>query len=339
MNPQQEPNQVPTPPQPPTTPTPTPAAAPAPTPAPTQQQPPQETPVFNPFQPDPTAAQQPNQVPPSYTATPAPTPAPIPPAPLKTKRKLFIILGAVGAGLILLVVAALFVIDSFTVSKEDYQAAAKQYSVVSATNTLLASSMYDLTSSDTTSEFDAAAKKTEENFDKLEKENQTLGGLKASRVGESGKLYGEFDKKLDAYIAYAKSVFESTKKFYPASVTCDAISEAEDSNARVIAVKTCSDALSSVGDLPEPSYDTYAKALATNYAQYSVVLADINALSDPYGSQYEQYKTLRDKRTAIQNSISDASTARREAVNAKEEELSVQDTASAYSNYVVEHSI
>jgi hypothetical protein len=264
---------------------------------------------------------------------------PVADVPVKTpKNKKPLIIAAIIAGIVVIVgIAALLFFLFTTVSKQDYAAAAAQYNKVNTANSKLNSSISTLTSGaarDDDQTFNDNVKATETANTRLKAENDSLGKLKAVKVGEGGKLYGEFNTKLSAHITYATEVITSVKSVRPALVKCDAVSDAKDATSRVAALKACSAAYDEVGNLPNAEFKAYIDSIKVQYADYATTYESIAALSSPYGAQYSQYKTLRDKMYDIQDAISAASKDFSASQNKYEDGLSIKDSANALGDYL-----
>lgn len=281
---------------------------------------------------------------PTETPTPVATGSvfgvtPVADVPVKNpKNKKPLIIAAIIAGIVVLAgIAALLFFLFTTVSKQDYAAAATQYNKVSTANSKYTSEVSTLTSSasradDTT--FNDNVKAAEDATATLKTENDAFGKLKAVRVGEGGKLYTEFNTKLSAYTSYGSEVITSVKAVRPALVKCDAVSDAKDATSRVAALKACSAAYNDVGDIPNAEFKAYIDLIKGKYADYATTYESIAAVSDPYGANYSQYKTLRDKMYNIQDSISAASKDFTANQNKREGELSIKDSANALGDYL-----
>jgi len=334
------PAEVPTPevpanPETPETPTPTPVEA-APTP---------EAPAATPEPTAPVATEAPASLEaapvtptPPAEATPFTAGAPEPPKKANTKKIILIAGIAAGAVLLAIIGAILFFVFT-TVSKEDYRAAASQFNEVSRSNSKLNSEVSTLsysTDSATDSEFDETLTAAKDAIANVKTENEELSKLKAVRVGEGGKLYKAFEEKLNPYLAYAGDLVASVEKVRPAMVVCDAVSGTSDAAARVTALKKCSEALGAVGQLPNAEFNTFIGGLKDSYAEYATTYEGISKLSDPYGDNYEQYKTLRDKMYAVQDKIGDASDTFSDGLEARDNEYDVKPSAEALADYLTE---
>lgn len=254
-------------------------------------------------------------------------------------KKLAIILGSIGGVILLALIGAILYFTLGSVTKEDYRDAAKQFNNVQIAGTAFYSDVsslsYSLRDEDDTT-FNDDLKAAQESIDKVRAENETLSKLKAVRVGDGAKLYKTFNDKLDQYLTNGGELIESVKQLRPAMLTCAKISDATDANARVTALKTCSTALGQVGDLPNEQFKTYAAALKDNYAAYATTYEKIAALTNPYGSQYDEYKTLRDQMYDTQDKISAASKTFTSDLDKRDKEVSVEDSSKALANYLNE---
>jgi hypothetical protein len=195
----------------------------------------------------------------------AATPAQMPQAPKSDKKKLILIAAIVG-GVVLLSVIGFIVYTLLTsVSQKDYQEATRQYNDVSIASagltSDLASASYSI-SSDDDAEFNDAVKEAEASIEKIKTENEELSKMKAVRVGDGSKLYGTFNDKVKAYLAYATDFIDSVKNLRPAMATCGKISDANDANSRVAALKACSSELQGVTDIPNAEMKTFIDTAA-----------------------------------------------------------------------------
>lgn len=268
----------------------------------------------------------------------AATAATAPQAP-KPKNKIILIAAIAGGTVLLAVVGVIVFLMLTSVSKQDYQEATRQYNDVSIATAGLTSDVASVSytiSSDDDAEFNDAVKEAEDSIAKIKTENDELSKMKAVRVGDGAKLYGTFNDKVKNYLAYATDLINSVKNLRPAMTTCGKVSDAKDAASRVAALKGCSSELQGVTDIPNAEMKTFIGTIATAYGEYATVYEQINALSNPYGSQYEQYKTLRDKMYAVQDKISDASSTLSDSLEKRDDEMSVKDSAKALGDFLTE---
>lgn len=284
-------------------------------------------------------------------AVPAPTPvgAPVatepltstaPQQPKKSNKKLIILIASiVGALLVIGAIAAVLYFMLMSVSKEDYSKAQTQLESVSTASSEVLSDVTTLsrtlgaTSTDAT--FDGNVKDARDSLAKMRSENEELGKLKAVRVGEGGELYKTFDSKINAYLDNADGLVTSVDKLRPALVSCSKISSSIAGAARSTALKSCSTELNKIDSLPNPQFNTYVTSLKSAYSAYAKDYATTIALTDPYGAQYSQFTTLRDKVLADQEKITDATKTFTEDLQTRDEELSLKDPAEALHDYLV----
>lgn len=254
----------------------------------------------------------------------------------KNNKKLVIIASAI-AGVVLLAVVGIFVyLAATSVSKQDYANAAKQYNEVSSANTALNRSVRALgtsTSAGTDEEFAEDAKEVEEAIATLKTENEKLGNEKASKVGEGGELYKNFDTKLTAYAGYADELVASIKTIRSNFKSCNEVTKAADDNARVKALKECSSQLNTEANIPNAEFKAYIDGLKPEYEKYAKSYEAMLALSNPYGSDYDQYRALRTESLAAQTKIREVARTLSTSLNERDEKMSVKDDAKALADY------
>ncbi len=271
---------------------------------------------------------------PVFAAAPPPTP------PSSSKAKKIALIAGIAGGVVLLIVAAVIAyVLLMTVSKQDYQAAAQQYNATSAASTSLTTKASLLSlglSSSSEEEFTADAKELEEAIATLEEENAALGELKAVRVGEGKEVYATFNTKLTEYVAYAKDLVASVKTLRPALVKCNEVGDATATAARVSALNACAAALNGVGEMPNAEFKTYVDTIKTEYTTYAATYESISKLTSPFGSQSAQYKTLRDTMYDTQDNILAASKSFSEAIEKRDDEVSVKESATALGEFLTE---
>ncbi len=259
-------------------------------------------------------------------------------APAPKNKKLWPII-AIAAGALLLIAGGLLAYFLLTlVSKEDYRAAADQFNTVSSANSSLNSSTSSLNysaSRDTDEEFGTALKEAEDDLTKLKTENESFGKLKAVRFGDGAKLYKTFNDKLTAQLAFQSDYIASLKSIRPAMAVCKASSSATTATL-TDALKKCQAALGDVKNIALPEIATYVSSLNDGYANYVSAYEKITKLTSPYGSQYNEYKTLRDQAYAAQDKVSDAASTYTDAIKKRQDELSVKDSADALATFLTD---
>lgn len=296
----------------------------------------------------PTPPESPVQQPtvsPAETPSVVPAVAPAPGSPIPTsgsskKPKLGLILGIVGGALVLMLIV-LGVILGFvfgSVSKKDYSNAVVQYNKLSSANSQVISDVGSLSSDITASDskYESSLSDAEKSLAAIKTENDKLANMKAVKVGDGKKLYDTFNTKLKSYIQNGDDLVTTVKAARPAFVKCNASTTASAGDARLTALKDCSSALQAIGDVPSPEFKTYISSLQKGYAEYATNYQAMLALSDPYGAQYDQYKTLRDKVYATQEQLRTAAKTYRTDVEAKSKTLNVKESADALGKYLSE---
>lgn len=299
-----------------------------------------ETPQSQPTEPQPT-------VPPVTPTQPTTEPTPVetapvtpstPPSPSPENKKKLLILAGIAGVVILAIIAVIVFFAMNSVSKQDYADAARQFNAVSRASSALTTDVSALNRSVSREggTFDEDVKEIEESFATLKTENEKLGGLKAVRVGEGGELYKTFNDKVKAYVANGEQILASVKNLRPALLDCASVNSTTDAAARVAAMKECSTSLGEVKDIPNPEFKTFIDKLKTGYSNYATEYEKLSAITSPFGANYEQYKAQREKLTAAQTSISDATKEFQDAVEKSDDQLSVKDSADALGDYLNE---
>ncbi|OJU88063.1 hypothetical protein BGO17_03755 [Candidatus Saccharibacteria bacterium 49-20] len=266
----------------------------------------------------------------------APTPAPQAPG---SKNKIVLIAAIVGGAVLLAIIGVVAYFMLTSVSKQDYQEATRQYNKVSVASAGLTGDVSSVSysiSGDDDAEFNEAVKEAEDSIAEIKTENEALSKMKAVRVGEGAKLYGPFNDKVKAYLVYATELINSVKNLRPAMATCGKISDATDTAGRVAALKACSSELQGVTDIPNAEMKTFISTIGTSYGEYATIYEKSAALTNPFGSQYEQYKALRDQMSAVQKKISEASSTLSDSLEKRDDEMSVKDSAKALGDFLTE---
>ncbi len=266
----------------------------------------------------------------------APTPPTVSGQSPKDKKKLLLIAAIVGGVLLLAVIAVVVYLAMTNVSKQDYANAASQYNEVSSANTDLTRKVQVLaasTSAGTDEEFAADVKDVEEAITKLKDENKKLGNEKAAKVGEGGKLYDTFDTKLNAYADYAQELVASIKVIRSDFGVCDEVGKATEEAARAKALRECADSFKSTATIPNAEFKAYIDASKPVYEKYAKSYEGVVALTDRFGSNYAQYRTLNaevlDARLELRKISGTLST----SLNERDKQMSVKDDAKALADY------
>lgn len=272
-------------------------------------------------------------------ASPFTQPAPGAPAPKpKNTKKIILIAGIIGGVVLLAVVGVVIYLLLTSVSKQDYADAAKQYNEVSSAATALSSASLTTTSlsSSTDSEFTKDTQEIKDEIAKVNTEIDDLGKLKAVRVGEGGKLFTEFKTKANGYTSYYAGLVSSFETVRPAFVICNKQNDATTQAEILSTGKACVEALNKSGDIANPEFKTFYDSLKTEFPKIIAAREGVAALTSPYGSQYEQYKTYRDQVYDAQDKVTAAQKAYVKAVNDKIDELNPTDASKALRDYLNE---
>ncbi len=283
--------------------------------------------------PPPTAPQQPQPMPSYGGATPQPGSGP--------NKKLIIGLVAGGVGLLVLIIIVIVVASLMSVSKKDYQAALSQYSEVSSANSTLTSKVsmlqYSLSSGTDTSfdnDIDAAKKAVTE----LKEENEELAKLKAVKVGDGKEKYEAFTSKVDAYTKFADNLLISLQDVRTAVQKCSS-ADTTSSGAAMASINNCIAELEKVGNTPDPDIKEFMSKMKDEYKNLAAVLQKLSAIKDPYGKQYEQYKSLRDQTYKIIDNVTGAQTDFRSNLEKHADEVDPKDSAKDLSDFLTDKSL
>jgi len=265
----------------------------------------------------------------------APVGVPAQPLPSNGKtKKLIILISIIVGAVVVLGVIAIVVLSMFMVSKKDYRDAATQYNVVASASSDFRSDASSLQYSTSSSTTDTVLANNIDSIKtsviKLQDQNKKLSALKAVRIGEGKKLYDTFNTKLTAYTVYADNLATSLQSVHPALKACS------DSTLKGVALlNSCVDAINKVGTMPDADIKAYVTVLQTQYVALQGVTTQLTALTDPYGKQYEQYKSLRDQGYAIQDKMSAASKDLSSNAAKHAKEVDPADQANALGDFLV----
>jgi hypothetical protein len=241
----------------------------------------------------------------------APVAATAAPAPggggmFKNKKKLIILIASVVGALVVLAIAAVVVIGLFSVSKADYRSAQDAFNTVSSSysklNLSASTLQYNNTSSTTDVQFTNDIESARTAVKNFQADSAKFGDSKAVKVGEGKTLFATYKEKTDAYVAYALESITSQEKVRPALKIC---SDSSSDSTTILA--ECSAALDKVTDVPNADYKQYISVMQVQYKELLSLTTQINALTDRYGKDYEQYKVLRDKTYVVQDKVRAAS--------------------------------
>lgn len=236
-----------------------------------------------------------------------------PPMPGSGNSKKGLIIGLIagGVGLLVVLITVAVIVATMNVSREDYAAAAKQYSEVSRSKLALSTKLLTLqyagtgASTDTTISNDIKAGR--DAISAVKSENKKLGELKAVKVGEGKEKYKAFNEKIEAYTKFADNFFTSADKARDVFKACgdsDSVSKADQLRA---AISACVDALDKTGDLPDSDLNEYIGKLKQEFQKLQAAINELATISDPYGKQYDQFKKIRDQVRGVQENVNNAS--------------------------------
>lgn len=245
-------------------------------------------------QPQPQAQPEATPVQPVGAPAPAPVPTPLgaPAAPTpgggKDKKKLAILLGAIGGGIILIglvLVAVWFLL--FNVSAADYEEARTQLTELRSDFSGISANSIGSGTSD--------GEEVLASFNAFKEKHEALSGLKAFRGdSELRDLYTEYDAKADEYIKFMDAVLPSAIRF--SEVTAE---------------------MRSIGSSDAEGFRTIAESFRTAASEISD--ADIKSVAEDLAGTFDSvaghYETLTDSSASTSERIAASSEARKEINN------------------------
>jgi len=332
-------------PQRPIVPVPEPAQAPLPV-SPTPEVQGFQAPITPTLQPAATAEAFPQQVAPApvWSGSPVQPAQPVvfSPPPSGVNKKLIIIISCVVGALVLIGVTIAILIAVFSVSKKDYSAALTQYNAVSEANYTLSSKLSTLhygVSSTTDTSFDNDADAAKKAIADVKSKNADLAKSKAVSIGDGATKYKAFDTKLQTYLAYNSDLLASLQSARNAASTCD---NADSSSGSISAIKsaidTCVAALDKVSSVADADVKAFMSKIKDEYTKLSSIISQLAAITDPYGKQYDQYRSLRDQMYAASDNITNAQTDFSSNLQKHIDASSPKDAADALSKYLEDKS-
>ncbi len=255
----------------------------------------------------------------------------------KNKKKPTRSLVAVGSALLLVVVATVSFALLSAVSKEDYAKALTQYNAVAEVVESFdaqVGTVVSVVKYGSDDEYNAEIVKLDQLTTQLKDENKAFNGMKAVRFGEGRKFYGPFKHTMNDYLAYSKELVDTVKQGRPMFAACAKVSNAPTVDEQIDTMNKCVVALGDVGTLPEKNSAIWVEGLKEQYQAHVEVSTAITKLTDPFGAQYDQYKTLQAKKYTIEDQIKAINTTFASAMNARDDEVSVKATAEALKAFL-----
>ncbi len=257
----------------------------------------------------------------------------------KTNKNLFIILGAVVGGLVILGVIAWAVYASlFAVSKEDYREAvrvgndvvsdaSRSYLDISKISYISSYSTETKTKNDIDSAKDSlAAYKTA---------NAKFKDLKALRDGDVKKAYDEYTKKYNAFVTFADEYTKSAEKAIPAIISCEEISNASVSDVASFkaAVAPCKDALSSAKNVSDKDLKAFVAAYIDNVDKISAIVDEAANLSS---TDFTRRSTLRSQLSDETKKLQDAQKDANSNIEKRLKDVSPREAYNDFGNVLEE---
>lgn len=263
----------------------------------------------NPPQPAPQPMQQPMSV-------QAPQPIGSMPSQTPKKSKTGLIIGLVVGGvvLLLLVVVIIVVVLALGISKADYRAALNQANTVASTGNQMSSDMANL-SGDPSTITPGSVTAVQNDIKSLNAANTKLSTMKALKDKDVAADWSAYQKQYTPFIAKASNVVHDLGLFAPAAKTCNALQD--ESDPTVSDVRACAQALTGLqSQLQDSDFKAFDTTAAQAFTQIANDDSQEQALSDPYGNDFDTLQSLQNDAQNAANKVQDAVTTFQNAMNA-----------------------
>lgn len=173
----------------------------------------------------------------------------------------------------------------------------------------------------------------------LKKENELLGEYDVLKEGEGQKLYTGLSTKLAAYIAFNTDMLTSREIVRPVIAECSAkMDTITEDKASVQAMRSCSEAVSAIKDVPNQEYRLFVAEIETIYATFADTLQKRTDLADPKGVDKAQYDVYTHEQEAILKLLNEASAEFSTNLNKHKAEVDITERAKALDGYLSKKS-
>lgn len=325
-------DQPPTPPSAPAdAPTPTPEAISAPTPTAPEPTPVVVTP--------PIQESAPTQVQP-FTNQPQATPVSTPTPDATKRKKLIILISIIVGALVVVGVVATILISMFTVSKEDYKEAYKQFTTLSQSTEEIPNSIDSMSgnfSSGSESDFNQKVDDIKKDIASISDSNDKFSKLKAVSVGEGKTKYDAFNKSFNKAMAFLQDSLDSFVKIRPALLAC-ADTPTDTLDMYIEALGDCIDALGKIDNLPIPEVQDMISDMKTGFTDMRAGFIKLQSIKSPYGSQSSEYQSAMDAIDAASDKMSKSQKEFSKKIDDKSKEISSDTTATDLESFLKEKS-
>lgn len=271
-----------------------------------------------------TDPQSPTSTPPELS-TSQPSQPPVKPSSNKT---LFIVLGAVAGGLVVLgLIGWAIYATLFSVSKADYAAAARAMNDVRSKSSVAYSDVTKLsylstsgTETKVKNDIDTARTSLKE----LKAENNKLQDLRALRDSEVKEAYDAYRSQFAKFDKYSAGILDSIEILFPALKKCSDVGSGGTSTSNIAAYQaglaSCIAELEKSQKLPDADLQKLSEATLTAMKSIKVSTDELATLP---ASNYQRASEIRKEVYAAQNTYRDATTDARSNTlkNAKEAEI------------------
>lgn len=246
------------------------------------------------------------------------------------------------AALTLLVLGAAFAIYAIliTPSKQPYRDAQAQYRNVYNANVALIARGAQLNANSASEQQTADGTKAMKNIlTAIKKENELLGEKDVLKSGEGQQLYATFSSKLAAYLAFNDDMLTSRQIVRPVIAECSArMANVTEDDVSVKAMRSCSDAVSAVKDVPNSDYRNLVEQTQALYLAFADNLQKRADLVDPKGEDSAQYDVYTNEQKTILKSLEESSATFAKNLNAHKAEVDITESAKALDDYLTKKS-
>lgn len=173
----------------------------------------------------------------------------------------------------------------------------------------------------------------------LQKESEALGRYDALQEGEGRQLYTALSTKLVSYIAFNDAMLTSRQIVRPVIAECSAkMDNVTEDEASVRAMRSCSDTVSAIKEVPNQDYRAFVEEVETIYAAFADTLQKRVDLADPKGADKDQYDVYTNEQETILKSLNEASARFSTNLNAHKKEVDITQQAKALDDYLSKKS-
>ncbi len=251
------------------------------------------------------------------------------------KITFFVVLAVILVGSVLAVYSILK-----TPEKQPYRDAQAQYKNVYNANVAFMARGNQLNADSDNEQQAAETTKIMKNIlQALKKENELLGEYDVLKDGEGRELYAALSKKLTSYIAFNEAVLTSRQAVRPVIAECSAkMDNVTEDEVSVRAMRSCSDEVSAIKDVPNQDYRLFVEEIEAIYASFADNLQKRADLTDPKGTDKDQYDVYTNEQESILKKLNEASADFSTNLNKHKGEVDITKNAMALEEYLKKKS-